>query len=108
MKIIDNAKFKKRQHSVSHEAQLYRDEFIMKLMIARPFRQRNIREMKLDKNLYRGSDGKWLLKFQGPEMKAGNLVNYHFPGDLVEMLEEYLNIYRPQILNGKECHWVLM
>jgi hypothetical protein len=76
---------------------------ILKLLVRVPLRQRNVREMQLDKHLYKDQDGHWHIEFRGDELKIGNrgpLVNiYHV--DLTEycpewlpLLEEFLTVYR--------------
>jgi hypothetical protein len=72
----------------------------IRLLVRRPLRSRNIREMTLGKNLYQ-SDGQWLLEFQGEELKVGkhghrmNVYKVKFPRDLVTDLNEFLNVWRP-------------
>jgi len=66
-----------------------------------PYRQRNIREMKLGENLYKDSDGNWHIKFVGEQLKVAtkkgktNVFDLPFPPDLVPDLETYLNVWRP-------------
>lgn len=73
---------------------------ITKLWVRRPFRQRNIREMKLEKNLTRDG-GKWITVFKGKENKIAfkkgkeNVFILEFPRELVPLLEEFLSDYRP-------------
>jgi hypothetical protein len=73
---------------------------IIRLLVRRPLRSRNIREMKLERNLLK-EDGVWALEFQGEELKIGrlrgrqNTYRILFPADLVEQLEEFLKTWRP-------------
>jgi len=65
-------------------------------------RQRNIREMKREKNLYQDEHHQWHIYFKGNELKVsrrgGKINEFHvpFPPDLVSQLEEYLTYYRPR------------
>jgi len=42
---------------------------IIRLLVRRPVRSRNIREMRLERNLYKTTGG-WMLHFQGKELKV--------------------------------------
>ncbi len=74
---------------------------MLRLWCRRPYRQRNMREMLLEKNLYRNADGKWMIRFVGDELKVAKrhgLVNTFllpFPEDLLPTLEAYLTVWRP-------------
>lgn len=69
-----------------------------------PYRQRNIREMALNKNLYRNAQGKWHIRFVGDQLKIAtkdgkeNVFDLPFPDHLIPLLEEYLNVWRPILL----------
>lgn len=79
---------------------------IIRLWCRRPYRQRNIREMELGSNLYKNADGKWMIRFEGEELKVGrkngniNCFELPFPEDLVQDLENYLSVWRPLLING--------
>jgi len=66
-----------------------------------PYRQRNMREMELGKNLYKNTDGEWTLHFAGEQLKIAqkqgkeNIFELAFPPRLVPLLEQYLEIWRP-------------
>jgi Phage integrase family len=68
-----------------------------------PYRQRNMREMKLEENL-RKVDGHWRITFRGDQLKVGskrgkmNVLDLPFPPQLVPVLEDYLTIWRPILL----------
>jgi integrase len=85
---------------------------ILKLMTRRPLRSRNLREMRLGKNLFQDREGHWHLEFRGRELKVGrrgrrtneSLVDLTAccPPDkdnLIAVLEEFLKDYRPRIPN---------
>jgi len=69
-----------------------------------PYRQRNMREMELGKNLYKNTDGKWVLHFAGEQLKIAqkqgkeNIFELPFPPRLVPLLEQYLEIWRPVLV----------
>jgi hypothetical protein len=69
-----------------------------------PFRQRNMREMLLNHNLYQNAQGQWRLDFRGDQLKIatrrGQLNTFlePFPQALVPVLEEYLRVWRPVLL----------
>jgi hypothetical protein len=72
----------------------------IRLLVYRPLRSRNLREMKIDNNLYR--DGKdWIIEFQGIELKVGrrngntNVYRLNWPKELVPQLEEFIKHWRP-------------
>ena len=69
-----------------------------------PYRQRNMREMQLGKNLYQDAHGIWRIGFRGDELKVAskqgrtNIFDLPFPPSLVPHLEEYLTHWRPRLL----------
>jgi hypothetical protein len=92
---------------------------ILALLTRVPLRQRNIREMQLDRNLYQEkATGQWHLHFEGPELKVGHrrrgVVNvYHVPlsdycPEWVALLEEFLTTYRPCLQNGGHAPYVFL
>jgi site-specific recombinase XerD len=79
---------------------------ILKLLVRVPLRQRNIRELKLDRNLYQDHEKHWHLHFRGAELKIGmrgpKINEYHvdltdYCPDLIPVLEEFINIHRPKL-----------
>jgi hypothetical protein len=74
---------------------------MLRLWVHIPYRQRNMREMKLEKNLYRTPEGQWRIRFVGEEMKIAtkrgqvNVFDLPFPPTLVSTLEAYLTTWRP-------------
>ena len=83
---------------------------ILRFLVRRPLRQRNIREMTLQRNLYQDHEGVWRIRFSGQELKVdrrdGGVNRYEcvFPPDLVPLLEEYLTIWRPRLAKAGEEH----
>lgn len=74
-----------------------------------PYRQRNIREMRLGTNLRKDTHGIWRLTFRGEQLKIAtkrgqtNVFDLPFPDKLVPLLEDYLSTWRP-ILLAKASH----
>ena len=69
-----------------------------------PYRQRNMREMQFDKNLFQDAHGIWRIIFRGDELKVAskrgslNEFNLPFPPSLVPHLEEYRKYWYPRLL----------
>ena len=78
---------------------------LIRPLVRRPFRNRNIREMRINRNL-RHENGHWLIEFRGNELKVGRVhgrINFYrilFPDDLVAQLEEVLTVWRPILLGS--------
>jgi hypothetical protein len=74
---------------------------MLRLWVHIPYRQRNMREMKLDHNLYRTPEGQWRIRFAGEQLKIAtkrgqsNVSDLPFPPTLVSALETYLTTWRP-------------
>jgi len=74
---------------------------IIRLLTRRPLRSRNIREICLGENLYQDKKANWIIEFAGDQMKVEerrgreNIYCISFPADLVSLLEEWLNEWRP-------------
>jgi hypothetical protein len=90
---------------------------ILKLLVRVPLRSRNVREMQLDKHLYKDQAGHWHLEFRGDDLKIGHrgpLVNtYHvdltdYCPDLLPVLEEFLQGYRPKLPNARTSRFVFL
>jgi hypothetical protein len=92
-----------------HQQYGYRvlQSILIRLDIRLPLRQRNLREMlwnpaipEQGRNLFK-RDGKWYIRFVGRELKISHVkgqvhrVDHEFPGDLVDLLEEWLSRWRP-------------
>jgi hypothetical protein len=82
---------------------------MLKLLVRVPLRQRNLRELRLETNLYKDTKtGHWHLHFSGDELKIGTrngkINEYHvdmtdYRADFLPVLEEFLQVYRPRLLN---------
>ncbi|MFH1858467.1 MAG: tyrosine-type recombinase/integrase [Candidatus Omnitrophota bacterium] len=83
----------------------FEHELLIRLALKRPLRSRNLREMEIGKNLI-ARNKKYFLRFEWDEFKRGECLEYvefPFPASLVPMLEEYLEDWRPVLLNGGGC-----
>jgi hypothetical protein len=97
------------RHPGSQRAAQFQHGLILKLLVRVPLRQRNVRELRVDKNLYRDQAGHWQLHFSGAELKIGtrqarpNEYTLNLSQDtdgLVPVLEEWLREYRPRLPNA--------
>lgn len=88
---------------------------LLRLLVRRPLRRRNMCEMKLGHNLIQ-NNGQWYIVFRGDEMKIESddrrekIYKTVFPADLVPQLDEFIEDWRPFIDKGKtNClfitHW---
>lgn len=75
-----------------------RDAVCLALLICRPMRSENIRNLKLGENLRRLPDGTWRIQFQSHEMKTRS-YGCEFPRAVVEALELFLELPRSLLLN---------
>lgn len=73
-----------------------RDAVCLGVLVARPMRSENIRNMKLAENLAKSADGTWRLKFADHEMKT-RTYSCEFPREISAALEVYLAEARPTL-----------
>jgi integrase len=91
-----------------------RTSLILRLLVRIPMRQRNVRELELERNLFGDPLGHWRLRFAGAELKVRhrggrpNIFELPFPKDLVPDLETYLESYRPQFLNAETSPYLFL
>jgi integrase len=110
--------------SPKRRALAVRDELLMKFLVLLVWRQRNIRECKLGANLFKGriqpystidkpewvenalshnpDEEFWQVHFEAAETKGGREVDMILPRELVPLLEEYLEQYRPLLVSGHD------
>ena len=91
----------------SRRATQFQCGLMLKLLVRVPLRQRNVRELRLERNLYKDPQtGHWHLHFSGDELKIGhrgaqaNEYTMDLSADttnLVPVLEEFLQVYRPRL-----------
>jgi integrase len=66
--------------------------------------------MQLGRNLFQDHTGLWRIRFVGTELKVAQVkgvvkrYEFPFPTDLVPLLEEYLQVWRPKIAAEGETH----
>jgi len=87
---------------------------IIRLLVRRPLRSRNIREMKLGHNLYQTGYGEWVIEFRGKELKIArrngreNIYRVTWPEDLLAPLEEFLEKWRPLLDKNGDSEYVFL
>jgi hypothetical protein len=97
------------QHPGLHFAVYAGISLMLQLWTYIPYRQRNMREMRLGDNLHKDDQGCWWITFRGEQLKVAtkrrriNVFNLRFPDKLVPVLENYLTLWRP-ILLAKAGH----
>jgi integrase len=87
---------------------------IIRLLIRLPMRQRCIREMRLgrDQNLFQDNAGVWQIRFVGKQLKVEtrrgqpNRYEFPWPAELVGLLEEWLQVWRPKVQTDKTQDFV--
>jgi hypothetical protein len=91
---------------------------ILKLLVRVPLRQRNVREMQLDRHLWKETTtGHWHLEFAGDDLKIGhrgpqvnkyelNLSTYR--PEFIPILEEWLTVHRPKLPNAATSPFVFL
>ena len=95
-----------RLHGVERASQFARG-VMLKLLVRVPLRSRNLRELRLERNLYHDQQtGHWHLRFSGSELKIGTrkgMINEykmdlteHYP-EFIPVLEEFIREYRPRL-----------
>jgi hypothetical protein len=99
------------QYPGTQKATRHQMGLILRLLVRVPLRNRNIREMQLNRNLYKDQHGIWQLRFHGDELKVrarrGRINEFRlpFPTDLLPHLEEFLATQRPVLSqNNQETH----
>jgi integrase len=91
-----------------------RTSLILRLLVRIPLRQRQVRELQLERNLYRDPLGQWQLRFAGAELKVShrggrlNLFAPPFPEGLVPALEAYLEHDRPRFPTAEASPYLFL
>lgn len=101
------------------KAHLFRGMLLFKLLSSNPVRSSNVAGMRYREgcrgletdpcNLYRKEDGSWHLKYEVWELKNGAARGrYDLPinPDIWKDIEEYLQVWRPQLYGAAECDYV--
>ena len=97
---------KVRHHGVERASTFARG-VMLKLLVRVPLRSRNLREMRLERNLYHDQQtGHWHLRFSGSDLKIGTrkgIINEYkmdlteHTTDFIPVLEEFIREYRPRL-----------
>lgn len=124
---------KKKKKNAKKVARIAMEEFMFRWLLVLPWRQRNIREMRiggpapnlfkariapfseLDKPTWvveeeaRNSQAEfWQIKFSAKETKTGLAIHLLLPKQLIRPLEEYLTDHRPVLLDGNRTETLLL
>jgi hypothetical protein len=108
---------KRSRYGGAKGASRFQKGVILKLLVRVPLRQRNIRELKLGKNLYQDQEKHWHLHFHGAELKIGmrgpRVNEYHvdltdYCPDFLLVLEEFLGTYRPKLPGATESPYLFL
>lgn len=113
-----------RAHGSKQLAWLVHDELLMRWLVTLVWRQRNIRECRIGRNLFKGpippfvtvakpkrveetlamepGAEVWQFYFREAETKNGREVRAFLPRQLINPLEEYLEHFRPVLLQGRD------
>jgi len=106
------------QYPGSRRAVRFGMGLMLKLLVRVPLRQRNLREMQLDRNLFQDPQtGHWVLEFVGDQLKIGtrgqqanvysvNLTNYC--PEWLPYLTEWLAAHRPKLPNAATSPYVFL
>lgn len=100
-----------QMNSLRNHAVRVLQSLLLQLLVRRPMRQRNLREMRYapnapanGQNLYLDGHGGWQMRFCGQELKVAlrqgkeNILEYDFPRSLRPLLDEWLTIWRPLLI----------
>lgn len=96
------------QPNLRRNATGYRDGLQIALLALRPMRKKNLAMIEIGRHLVRVGEH-WRLRFAGSETKTSQALDFSFPEELVNVLELYLENFRPllcgSIYNGRRL-WV--
>ena len=106
------------RHGGAGRASAFQRGVILKLLVRVPLRQRNVREMQLERNLWKDpTTGHWHLAFSGDELKMShrgaavnkfevNLSTYR--PEFIPVLEEFLTGHRPRLPGAQDSPFVFL
>jgi hypothetical protein len=110
-------KDRRNRHHGARLAGRFQKGVILKLLVQRPMRIRNIRELQLGKNLYQDQAKHWQLRFRGKELKVGMRgasaneykidLTQHRP-TFIPVLEEFLRDYRPRLPGAETSSYLFL
>ena len=106
------------RHPGVHRVTLFQKGVMLKILVRVPLRQRNIRELQLEKHLYKDpTTGHWHLHLRGDDLKMGtrggrvNEYKLNLSADtdgLVPVLEEFLRDYRPRLPGATDSPFLFL
>ena len=114
---LPTAPRKDTKHPGGRNAGRFQKGVILKLLVRVPLRQRNVRELKLGRNLYQDHEEHWQLHFRGAELKIGmrgQTVNEYkidlttYCPDFILVLEDFLKTYRPKLPNAEASPFLFL
>jgi len=108
MILLDRNKIKYREGF--KYSRLTMTALLVGLLTSIPLRSRTMRVLKIDKNVARTEDG-WKIYLYPEDVKGANsndFWEFDFPKPLVTLLEEYLQICRPRLLQGKQHKYLFV
>jgi integrase len=91
--------------TVERRAARFRDGLIIALLAARPLRIKNFATLRLGLHLQATASG-YLINIPGSECKTGRPIETFVPDELCPWLSLYLEVYRPQLLDGLESDYL--
>ena len=106
------------RHPGLRRASEFQRGVLLKLLVRVPLRSRNVREMQLERNLWKDpTTGHWHLAFVGDELKIGsrgaeinkyelNLSTYR--PEFIPILEEWLAVHRPRLPGAQASQFVFL
>jgi integrase len=116
--------------SATRRALAVRNQLVMKWLVLLFWRQRNIREIKLGSNLFKEeihpyslvdkpqwvedalrsnpNEKFWQVHFDSAETKGGREFDSLLPRELVALLEEYIEGYRPLLVVGRDTGYLFL
>ncbi|MBV9748211.1 MAG: tyrosine-type recombinase/integrase [Acetobacteraceae bacterium] len=83
----------------------YRNGLLIAILATRAPRLRALAAMRLRRQVLRDMDGGWRLAFRAEDIKTQRPVEYALPASLGPCLEHYLEVERPELLQGHQHDW---
>lgn len=72
----------------------------IELLLMLPMRRHNLTGLQIDKHFVRNRDGAVYLMIDGAEVKNGIDIDAQLPPEAVKLLDLYLKVYRPALVEG--------
>jgi integrase len=115
-------KDRRDRHHGARLATRFQKGVILMLLTHIPLRRRNIHELRFPRNLFQDRSGHWTLRFRGGDLKIGRQggrkgtvenvygpvdLTTHCP-DLVALLDEWRDTYRPRLPGAAESPYLFL